>query len=124
MMSIINKKLERKVNKHSRIHALAVAKHDSINSSVSQALNDNHVSDTEFELITREMQKYRQLKPDFRSHFAQKPTTSRQSDELDLKKIKDEIREEFRKKNRDVQHKFELTFEGKSRKFSLSLSKK
>ena len=98
VMSIINKKLERKVNKHSRIHALAVAKHDSINSSVSQALNDNHVSDTEFELITREMQKYRQLKPDFRSHFAQKPTTSRQSDELDLKKIKDEIREEFRKK--------------------------
>ncbi|KAL9952237.1 hypothetical protein ACROYT_G039460 [Oculina patagonica] len=40
-LSVINKKLERKVNKHSRILALAVAKHDSINSSVSQALNDN-----------------------------------------------------------------------------------
>ena len=50
-LSVINKKLERKVNKHSRIHALAVAKHDSINSSVSQALNDNHVSDTEFQLM-------------------------------------------------------------------------
>ena len=46
-LSVINKKLECKVNKHSRIHALAVAKHDSINSSVSQALNDNHVSDTD-----------------------------------------------------------------------------
>ena len=97
-LSVINKKLERKVNKHSRIHALAVAKHDSMNSPVSKALNDNHVSDTEFQLITREMHKYRQLKQNLRSHFAQKQTTSRQSDELDLKKIKDEIREEFRKK--------------------------
>ena len=82
-LSVINKKFERKVNKHSRIHALAVAKHDSINSSVSQALNDNNVSDTEFQLITREMHKYRQLK---------------QTDEPDLKKIRNKIREEFRKK--------------------------
>ena len=97
-LSVINKKLERKVNKHSRIHALAVAKHDLINSSVSQALNDNHVSDTEFQLITREMHKYCQLKQNLRSHFAQKQTTSRQPDEPDLKKIRNEIREEFRKK--------------------------
>ena len=69
-LSFINKKLELKVNKHSRIHALAVAKHDSINSSVSQALNDNRVSDREFQLITREMQKYRQLKQTLRSNFA------------------------------------------------------
>ena len=27
-LSVINKKLERKVNKHSKIHALAVAKHN------------------------------------------------------------------------------------------------
>ena len=97
-LSVINKKLERKVNKHSRIHALAVAKHDSIDSSVSQALNDNHVSDTEFELIKREMHKYRQLKENLRSHFAQKQTTSRQPDEPDLKKIKNEIRQEILKK--------------------------
>ena len=97
-LSVINKKLERKVNKHSRIHALAVAKHDSIDSSVSQALNDNHVSDTEFELIKREMHKYRQLKENLRSHFAQKETTSRQPDEPDLNKIKNEIRQEILKK--------------------------
>jgi len=47
-LSVVNKKLERKVNKHSRIHSLAIAKRDSINCSVSQALNDNRVSDTEF----------------------------------------------------------------------------
>ena len=97
-LSVINKKLERKVDKHSRIHALAVAKHDSIDSSVSQALNDNHVSDTEFELIKREMHKYRQLKENLRSHFAQKQTTSRQPDEPDLNKIKNEIRQEILKK--------------------------
>ena len=99
-LSVINKTLERKVNKHSRIHALAVAKHDSINSFVSQALNDNHVSDTEFQLITREMHKYRELKENLRSHFAQKQTTSRQPDQPDIKKIRNEIREEFRKKSR------------------------
>ena len=99
-LSVINKKLERKVNKHSRIHALAVAKHDSINSYVSQALNDNHVSDTEFQPITREMHKYRQLKQNLRSHLAQKIKTSRQPDEPDLKKIKNEIGEEFRKKKK------------------------
>ena len=88
-LSVVNKKLERKVNKHSRIHSLAIAKHDSINSSVSQALNDNRVSDTEFQLITREMQKYRQLKETLRSNFAQKQTNSRQPD---LEKIKNQIR--------------------------------
>ena len=97
-LSVINKKLELKVNKHSRIHALAVAKHDSINSYVTKALNDNHVSDTEFELITREMHKYRQLKENLRLHFAQKQKTSRQPDVPDLKKIKNEIRQEILKK--------------------------
>ena len=94
-LSVINKKLERKVNKHSRIHSLAVAEHDSINSSVSQALYDNNVSDTEFQLITREMQKYRQLNENLRSNFAQKQTNSRQPD---IEQIKNQIRKEFRKK--------------------------
>jgi len=94
-LSVVNKKLERKVNKHSRIHSLAIAKHDLINSTVSQALNDNFVSDTEFQLIAREMQKYRQLKETLRSNFGQKQTNSRQPD---LEKIKNQIQQEFRKK--------------------------
>jgi len=77
-LSVVNKKLERKINKHSRIHSLAIAKHDSINRSVSQALNDNCVSDTEFQLITREI--YRQLKETLPSNFAQKQTNPRQPD--------------------------------------------
>ncbi|KAL9965090.1 hypothetical protein ACROYT_G028839 [Oculina patagonica] len=93
-LSVINKKLERKVNKHSRILALAVAKHDSINSSVSQALNDNLVSDKEFQLILREMQKYRQLKETFRSIFAHKQTNS----QPDIEKIRQEIMKAERQK--------------------------
>jgi len=91
-LSVVNKKLERKVNKHSRIHSLAVAKHDSINSSVSQALNDNCVSDMEFQLITREMQKYSQLKETLRSNFAQKQTNPLQPD---IEKIRNQTQQEF-----------------------------
>lgn len=44
-LTAINKKLEKEVNKHSIIHSLVVAKHDTINSSVSKALDDNSISD-------------------------------------------------------------------------------
>ena len=82
-LSVINKKLERKVNKHTKIRALALAK------LVSQALDDNKVSDNEFKLIAREMQKYRQLKESLRSNFAQKQTNSPQPD---LEKIRGSAR--------------------------------
>ena len=95
-LSVINKKLERKVNKHSRIYALAISKNDSINSSVSQALDNNLVSDMEFKLITREMQKYRQLKETSRSSFKQK--NKQNSRQPDIEKIKREIQDEFLKK--------------------------
>ena len=94
-LTVLNKKLDRKVDKHSRLHSLAIAKHDTINSYVSQVLNDNRVSDSEFQLISTEMQKYRHLKETLRSNFAKKQTNSRLPD---LEKIKDQIRQEFRKK--------------------------
>jgi len=97
-LSVVNKKLERKVNKHSRIHSLAIAKHGLINLAVSQALNDNRVSDTEFQLITREMQKYRQLKETLRSNFARIQTNPIQPD---IEKIRNQVREEYRKKLAD-----------------------
>jgi len=101
-LSIVNKKLERKVNKHSRIHSLAIAKRDSINCSVSQALNDNRVSDMEFQLITREMQKYRQLKETLRSNFARIQTNPIQPDiEKIRNQVRDQVREEYRKKLAD-----------------------
>jgi len=101
-LSVVNKKLERKVNKHSRIHSPAIAKHDSINLAVSQALNDNRVSDTEFQPITREMQKYRPLKETLRSNFAQIQTSPIQPDiEKIRNQVRDQVREEYRKKLAD-----------------------
>ncbi|KAJ7369420.1 hypothetical protein OS493_039113 [Desmophyllum pertusum] len=94
-LSAINKKLERKSNKHTKIQALALAKHDSIKSFVSTALENNNVSDTEFKQITREMQKYREIKETLCSNFTKKQTVSRPPD---LEKIKSQIRQEFRKK--------------------------
>jgi len=93
-LSVINKKIERN-NKHSRIHALAVSKHDSINSSVSQALDNTLVSDKEFKLITNEMQKYRQIKETLHSNFA--PKNKQNSRQPDLEKIKKESMTNFSK---------------------------
>ena len=95
-LAVISKKLERKVDKHSRLLSLATAKHDSINCCVSQALNDNSVSDKEFELVTREMQKYRQLKEALRSKFVEKPAAS--PPQVDIEKIREQVRQELTKK--------------------------
>lgn len=96
------------------MHALAVAKHDSINISVSKALDDNKVSDTEFKHITHKMQECCQLKESLRSNFMKKKIDSPQPD---LEKIKNDIREEFRKKTRGDQRSFELKFEGTNTTF-------
>ena len=78
-LTVLNNK-ERKVDKHSHLLSLATAKHDSINCCVSQVMNDNTVSYKEFQLINREMQKYRQLKETLCSHFVTKPSSSPQPD--------------------------------------------
>jgi len=95
-LTVLNKKLDRKVDKHSRLLSLAIAKHDSINSLVSQAMNDNSISDKEFHLVTREMQKYRQLKETLRSRFVKKPAASPPQPDLD--KIREQVRQELTKK--------------------------
>jgi len=95
-LTVPSKKLDRKVDKHSRLLSLATAKHDSINCCVSQALNDNSVSDKEFELVTREMQKYRQLKDALRSKFVEKPAAS--PPQVDIEKIREQVRQELTKK--------------------------
>ena len=89
-----NKKLERKVNKHTKIHAVALAKHDSINRFVSQALDDNNISDNEFKVVTHEMQKYRQLKESLRSNFASKQGKKQYEpavEKYDLEKMRNDI---------------------------------
>jgi len=98
-LTVLNKKLDLKVDKHSRLLSLATAKHDSINCCFSQAMNDNRVSDKEFQLVTREIQKYRQLKETLRSHFVKKPAAS--PPQLDIEKIREQVRQELTKKLAD-----------------------
>jgi len=95
-LTVLNKKIERKVDKHSLLLSLAIEKHDSINCCVSQTLNDNTVSDKEFQLVTREMEKYRQLKETLRSKFVKKPTAS--PPQFDMEKIREQVRQELTKK--------------------------
>ena len=95
-LTAVNKKLERKVEKHTKIYALAIAKHDSIDRHLSKSLQDNKISHLEFETVSNEIQKYRQLKSTLRSKFVEKNKAS--SPQPDAEAIRSEVREEFRKK--------------------------
>ena len=59
-------KLAKKVTKHEKTVSLAEATHLSINRLVPKALNDAVISDTEFNLIVREVENY-SLKTQLRS---------------------------------------------------------
>ena len=61
-----SKRLERKVTKHEKIYTLALAKRNSVNELVSKALEDKIISDVEFRIITREVEKYHELKATIR----------------------------------------------------------
>lgn len=108
VLAVVNKKIERKVNKHNRFCL------------VSEALVDNTVSDSEFKHVTKEMSNYRQVKEELRSSFSKKRADSPAPD---LKKIKDEIREEFRKKIAATTAALNWNLRRKRRTFHLSYSR-
>ena len=86
-----NKKVENKVNKHARTSLLVSVEHTAINALVSKALDNNSISDAEFKIITHEMEKYRKITDAL--HHANRPTSA-----ADLEKIREEVRDEMRKK--------------------------
>ena len=60
--AVVSKRLERKVTKYEKIYTLALAKQNSVSELVSKALADKRISDSEFAIILREVQKYHELK--------------------------------------------------------------
>ena len=93
-----SKRLERKVTKHEKICTLAQAKRNSVNELVSKALADKQISDVEFRIITREVEKYHELKAAIRSGVKaviQKEATQTQGP--DIEKLKEELRKEVKK---------------------------
>ena len=100
-----SKRLERKVTKHEKIYTLALAKRNSVNELVSQALADKQISDVEFRIITREVEKYHALKAEIRTGAAQVVTQEASAQAPDLEKLKEELRKEVK---REFQKKVSL----------------
>ena len=93
-----SKRLERKVTKHEKIYTLAQAKRNSVNELVSKALADKQISDVEFHIITREVEKYHELKAEIRSGVkAVTQEAATQTQGSDIEKLKEELRKEVKK---------------------------
>ena len=91
-----SKRLNRKVTKHEKIYTLAQAKRNSVNELVSQALADKQISDVEFRIITREVEKYHELKAAIRAGGGGTQETATQTQAPDLEKLKEELRKEVK----------------------------
>ena len=91
-----SKRLNRKVTKHEKIYTLALAKRNSVNELVSQALADKQISDVEFRIITREVEKYHKLKVEIRADGGGQPAVAAQTQGPDLEKLKEELRKEVK----------------------------
>ena len=70
---IAGKKLDTKIKKHHEIVMLALAKRDTVDHLVSKAINDNHLSDAEFQIIVSELELY-VLKEKVRAKLTRKPS--------------------------------------------------
>ena len=87
---IASKKLDSKIKKHQEIVTLAIAKRDTVDRLLSKALADNQISDSEFQLIMKEISQYNVLKEAVRAKLTRQPSR------LDVEKIKKEVRTEMR----------------------------
>ena len=86
------------MTKHEKIYTLAQAKRNSVNELVSQALADKQISDVEFRIITREVEKYHELKAAIRSGVkAVTQEAATQTQGPDIEKLKEELRKEVKK---------------------------
>ena len=71
-LTAMNKNIERKLKKHTKIQSLALSKHDTIRNLVSIALENDKVTDIEFAQISREIHKYHQIKEYLRAESDKK----------------------------------------------------
>ena len=96
--TVVSKRFERKVTKHEKIYTLALAKLNSVYELTSKALADNKVSDSEFSIILREVEKYHELKAAIRDGEKQTQISNKETQiqPPDLDKIKGELRKEIK----------------------------
>ena len=93
-----SKRLERKITKHEKINTLALAKRNSVNKLVSKALTDKSIiSDVEFRIISREVEKYHELKATIRDGVTKTTNdVAIQTQAPDLERLKNELRKEVK----------------------------
>ena len=120
----MNKNIERKLKKHTKIQSLALSKHDTIRNLVSIALENDKVTDTEFAQISREIHKYHLIKEYLRAesdkkHIATADTSTQNSMLNKYEKKFEKNLETIGKSNTRIDFKFEK----KNMKFALSLIK-
>ena len=88
-----------KEKKHDNIRLLAQSKLDSISEAISQAIQDENVSPTEFHKILQERENYRKLKADIRKRAKTKQAKlSKEQREEILEQGRKEGREDFLRK--------------------------
>ena len=88
-----SKQLNRKVTKHEKIYTLAIAKRNSINELISKALADKQISDVEFTIITREVERYHELKAEIRAGVTKATNeVATQTQAPDLEKLRKKLR--------------------------------
>ena len=97
----MNKKIERNEQTHENPISCTV-ENDTIRNLVSTALDNDKVTDTEFAQVARKMQTYHTMKGFLRAKSDKKNTatadTPTQTEPVDVEQIRNEIREELRKK--------------------------
>ena len=93
------KVFDSKTKKHEKIKTLAYSKIDTISGIVSKAVEDSHISHTEYQLILKEVEHYRVMKEEIRTK-SKKTTdsiTAEQREEI-LKQGREEGKQAFLRK--------------------------
>ena len=88
--SVGSKTLNKKITKHEKTISIAEAKHLSVSGLFSKAIENNYISDIEFNLILHEIEQYKSLK-------RQLINKAKSSSEVDVG-VREQIREDHRKK--------------------------
>jgi len=88
---VASKKLDSKIKKHQEITTFPVAKRDTVNRLLSNALNNNEVFSHEFDTILSEFHQYNFLKDQVRARMLRQPSTRKLPD-VDVQKLEIDIR--------------------------------
>ena len=95
-LTVVSKRLERKVTKRVKIYTLAFAKQNSVAELVSKAFADKRISDSEFSIIPREVQKYHEFKAAIRAGVKNTKAENKEPQMPYLDKLKGELRKEIK----------------------------